>query len=65
MVIDFTALMAPIGLGGLTLLAATVAGIGSCIDDRERERMRVRAMQVGAWWLSRTSSRAVAPHLMA
>jgi hypothetical protein len=65
MVIDFTALMAPIGLGGVALLAVTVAGIGSCIDDRERELMRVRAMQVGAWWLGRTSSRAVARNVMA
>ena len=65
MVIDFTALMVPIGLGAVTLLAVTVAGIGACLDDREREAMRLRAMQVGAWWLGRIAVRTAAPNVTA
>jgi hypothetical protein len=61
MVIDFTAEMLPIGLGAVALLALTVAGIGSCTDEREREAMRVLALRVGAWWLNQSSECPTAP----
>jgi hypothetical protein len=53
MIIDFTAQMVPVGMGVVGLLAMAIAGIGSCLDDREREESRGRAQRVGAWWAGR------------
>jgi hypothetical protein len=54
-VIDLTAQMVPVGMGVIALFAMTVAGIGSCLDDSEREASRGCAQRVGAWWLKRGS----------
>jgi O-methyltransferase involved in polyketide biosynthesis len=52
-IIDFTAQMVPVWIGVVALLAMAVAGIGSCLDDREREESRGRGQRVGAWWAGR------------
>lgn len=57
-IIDLTAQMAPAGIGGVALLATTVAGIVSCLDERERALLRASAERIGAWWFARGSSSA-------
>ena len=52
-IIDFTAQMAPAGAGIVALLAIAIAGIGSCLDERERVRLQASAETVGAWWFRR------------
>jgi len=55
MIIDLTAQLAPVGMGVVTLLATTLAGIGSCLDDCERREFHASAQRIGAWWLKRGS----------
>ena len=57
-IIDLTAQMAPAAIGGVALLATTVVGIGSCLDERERALLRAAAERVGAWWFTRGASSA-------
>ena len=57
--IDFTAQMAPCAMVLVALLVIAGAGIGSCIDSPEREKMRASAQRVGAWWVGRDAARDV------
>ncbi len=48
-IIDFTAQMAPVGIGALALLVVAVVGILSCLDHHEIDQLRRTARRVGAW----------------
>jgi hypothetical protein len=59
-IIDFTAQMAPVGVGAVALLMMGAVGIASCLDDRERTLLRDAARRVGAWWAGRHAAHRLA-----